>query len=265
MSKNKKLFAGPFVGEFGWELFCWQGHIRYLSKKYDHTTVVCRPGHSALYKDFAEKILEYEPPEYNPDCQYNKGDIGTPPLPSDSSYDHIPANYARIPRFDGIFNPRYPQTFYQYNNTNKNLDPFDVIIHARSRTRTGNTNTSSRNLSVKNWNVIVSHLNDLGFSVASIGHPSASLHIQDTEDLRGINLDDLISYFCTCKFVIGPSSGPMHLAALCSSDLIVWSGHHWNKYRYETAWNPFNNKVSYINGWSDVNLNEIKNSINEYK
>ena len=58
-SKNKKLFAGPFLGEFGWELFCWQGYIRHLSRSFDFTTVCCRKGHTGLYKDFADEIIEY--------------------------------------------------------------------------------------------------------------------------------------------------------------------------------------------------------------
>ena len=28
----KRLIAGPWVGEFGWELFAWQGYIRALSR-----------------------------------------------------------------------------------------------------------------------------------------------------------------------------------------------------------------------------------------
>ena len=32
----KTLIAGPWVGEFGWELAAWQGYIRALSKNFDH-------------------------------------------------------------------------------------------------------------------------------------------------------------------------------------------------------------------------------------
>ena len=46
------LFAGPFIGEFGMELFTWQGHIRELSKKFDKTIVSSRPMYKFLYKDF---------------------------------------------------------------------------------------------------------------------------------------------------------------------------------------------------------------------
>ncbi len=36
---EKLLLAGPWVGEFGWELFCWQGHLRRISKNYNKTIV----------------------------------------------------------------------------------------------------------------------------------------------------------------------------------------------------------------------------------
>ena len=34
---EKTLFAGPFIGEFGMELFTWQGHIRKMAEKFDKT------------------------------------------------------------------------------------------------------------------------------------------------------------------------------------------------------------------------------------
>jgi len=37
--KNDCLIAGPFLGEFGWELMQWQGYIRQLSKFYKNTIV----------------------------------------------------------------------------------------------------------------------------------------------------------------------------------------------------------------------------------
>ena len=45
---NNILLAGPWVGEFGWELFCWQAHIRWLSKQFDKTIVISRKGHKFL-------------------------------------------------------------------------------------------------------------------------------------------------------------------------------------------------------------------------
>ena len=56
----QKIIAGPFVGEFGWKLFCWQAHLRYLSKIGYEITVVDNPNHKILYKDFAEKFIPYQ-------------------------------------------------------------------------------------------------------------------------------------------------------------------------------------------------------------
>jgi len=47
------LYAGKFLGEFGHELFAWQGYLRAMSRNYDRTFVECRKGHEALYEDFA--------------------------------------------------------------------------------------------------------------------------------------------------------------------------------------------------------------------
>src|SRR6056297_1583755 len=47
----KKLLAVT-VSEMGWELFCFQGILRAMSKKYDQVTVASREGHDLLYQDF---------------------------------------------------------------------------------------------------------------------------------------------------------------------------------------------------------------------
>ena len=53
MSK-KMLIAGPWVGEFGWELFCWQGVVRKASKDYDAICIIARPGKQAMYIDILD-------------------------------------------------------------------------------------------------------------------------------------------------------------------------------------------------------------------
>lgn len=44
MLASKVLF-GPWIGEFGYELFRWQGHLRALSEKHSESIVICRSGH----------------------------------------------------------------------------------------------------------------------------------------------------------------------------------------------------------------------------
>lgn len=33
------IYAGPFIGEFGWELCCWQGYLRHLASQGEQTSV----------------------------------------------------------------------------------------------------------------------------------------------------------------------------------------------------------------------------------
>ena len=53
------LFAGPFLGEFGWELLCWQGFVRKVSRRYKTVIVYCPEGREALYRDFADRIIPH--------------------------------------------------------------------------------------------------------------------------------------------------------------------------------------------------------------
>ena len=76
-----KLYAGPFVGEFGHELFCWQGVLRHTSKNYEQTTIVCTPGKEILYSDFADKIITYKPQTYEANGPFNYGETENYPIP----------------------------------------------------------------------------------------------------------------------------------------------------------------------------------------
>ena len=57
----RKLIAGPWVGEFGWELFAWQAYVRSLAKNFDKTVIISRNNSKALYEDFADEFLSYTP------------------------------------------------------------------------------------------------------------------------------------------------------------------------------------------------------------
>ena len=76
-----------------------------------------------------------------------------------------------------------------------------------------------------------------------------------------LEIDQLCDYCRKAKCMMSPSSGPLHLAALCGTEIIVWSGDSYNEHRYKKAWNPFNNNVQYINGWGNVDISKIKQSI----
>ena len=65
------------------------------------------------------------------------------------------------------------------------------------------------------------------------------------------------------KLIIGPSSGPMHLASLSGLKHLVWSSEH-NKSRYLNICNPFKTEVIFYSkeGWNP-NPNNIYNIISK--
>ena len=75
----------------------------------------------------------------------------------------------------------------------------------------------------------------------------------------------LCGYINQAKCIIGPSSGPIHLASLCGTTQIVWSGHERNKYRYEELWNPHKTKVIYLGdeGWQP-SVEHVYKNVKQY-
>ena len=70
---NDTLIAGPFLGEFGWELMQWQGYIRYLSKFYKEVIVYGRSSSAYLYKDFVSEFNEMKTNSWDADAYVLKG------------------------------------------------------------------------------------------------------------------------------------------------------------------------------------------------
>ena len=96
------------------------------------------------------------------------------------------------------------------------------------------------NWSVENW----SKLRDLlgNKKIACIGTKQESGIIDGTDDLRDIDIQELLNVMRNSTCAFGPSSGPMHLASLCGLPHVVWSIPQ-NKVRYEENWNPLKTKI----------------------
>ena len=239
------LLAGPWVGEFGWELFCWQGVVRSISRDFDKTIVIGRPGHGTIYKDFCDDFIEFDPVSYHTDGWRCKNMTDHIPLVSSIARDKwidgtnfdIGARYTQTGIVDikGLWSK---QTFHDYSKDVCISDGYDILIHARNKS--SGCNSHERNWSLCKWNKLVSNLQ--GFKISSIGTSQSSLHVEGTDDMREITMDTLMSNISNSGIVIGPSSGPIHLASLCRTPHLVWSSSY-NKCRYESAWNPFNTPV----------------------
>ena len=118
---------------------------------------------------------------------------------------------------------------------------YDILYHAR----TIDKYSSDRiNYPKEDWIELLSHYKNL--KVAAIGTLDGADWFEGTTDLRDNPLDVLCNTMASSKMIIGPSSGPMHLAALCALPTVVWSGYARSRPRYETIWNPFETPVTVI-------------------
>lgn len=141
-------------------------------------------------------------------------------------------DYAKYYRVDG--------EFHKYGTPRRQ---FDILIHARGLSRKVAIN-------YRRWPEVVGSLE--GLAVGCVGTERDHL-IAGCTDLRGIPLDELMDLMAGATLVAGQSSGVMHLAAACGTDLVVWGDrrtYFWEtlEQRYKVTWNPFNVAV----GWIDA-------------
>jgi len=237
----KTLLALPWVGEFGHELFGWQGYLRKYSQDYDKVVVACRPGRELLYADFADEIISYDPGGTETDMHRLRD------AKEDLSDFYINRGYSGIVlRAIGVYNPLL-QKFIKFG-TASTKEHRDIVIHARSTSKCG---TSYRNWGYDLWERFVRAFPDK--RIACIGTVSESLGISQTENLRGISLEWLADILASSTVCVGPSSGPMHFASLCGCPHVVWADNRVavidNRKRYEVEWNPFRTPVAFIEDW----------------
>lgn len=250
MKSSKTLIAGPWVGEFGWELFAWQAYIRSLSRKYENTIVVCRSGSKDLYADFADEFIFCDKRTGISDSYYMEA------FDFKSEIKDIVLSNGLLQREGiSICTPRRigfpPFTHYseavafgqqsivpEYIKFSNESDlNFDYVIHARNRKLRQEDNWSSQS-----WDKLCDLL---GGKIACIGSKDESLLIDGASDFRGSNLSVIFGLLNNAKCIFGPSSGPMHLASLCGTPHIVWSKSS-NRDRYENTWNPLGTPVLFL-------------------
>jgi len=248
------LIAGPWLGEFGWELFAWQGYVRALSEYFDETVCISRKNSKHLYTDFAKQVIAYDRDDGVPDMffmpnvkidgalfneiiQQNKVDvtnktvtwfparkIGQPPM----------THYSEDIGFGDLkIKPKYVIFENEFRK-------YDYVFHIRDRPL-----RKEDNWSIEKWVKLLELLTQEKKTVACIGTQSSSGWIPGTDDLRGIPMDELIGVLSNAGHCFGPSSGPMHLASLCGTPHVVWSIMY-NHPRYTENWNPHGTPVLFL-------------------
>jgi len=238
--RHKTLFAGPWLGEFGWELLNWQAFIRALRPRYKSIVVCSRPSSEALYADVADPFIPHTisaRPNCHAGVQIQHAEALQEILnqvPEDA--DHLlPLGYI----------PSAEQTFIRYGD--QNASSSDVLVHARYLEK-----SAHRNWAEEKWSDLIAQLTDEGATVGAIGLSGGSLNVSGVEDFRDRPLTETMNLLASAKVVVGPSSGPMHLASLCGTPHVVWADRRTysmrktSREKYEQWWNPLETPVHVI-------------------
>lgn len=249
--------------EFGWELFAWQGYLRRFSKSCKEMIVCCKKGHDLLYKDFSTEII-------HDNKNIKNYEIIKKIEQNELFKKYKPAYYLctniNNMKFKKIINTQTSKHFEQQDfikfGKYKEGIGYDIVLHGRNRNHRKACNFET-GIKIQINKFIE---NNKKLKVCSIGSFEESILFENTEDLRGINLEDLSDILYNSKVIVGPSSGPIHFASLCGCYQIVWSDNYNNRERYIKDWNPFKTGVSFIwkhpyRMWKKEIMNEIKNKI----
>lgn len=241
----RELFAS-FLGEFGHELFCFQGVLRARADRYDRIVIASRRGRGLLYNDFFTTFVPID----------NAGTQTSGSRCLDYKYNNFHKRY--VGKDADVIKPgdtlvRYvdrkkwqsiSQSFVTYG---KKIDTdIDFLVHARDTNKLG---SDKRNWDHENWELLLSRLKQEkpDLVIGAIGSSDGAYKPHSAIDLRDISLSDLANYMHSTKFIVGPSSGPMHFASLCLQKRIVWDEDQ-NSVRHEIDWNPFEVPVDFIGG-----------------
>ena len=264
---SSALVAGPCISEFGWEICEWQGHVRKLAQGCDKVVICSSDGHLPLYADMQ--------PEFIPHCIAGQRDChrmraGSITNPGElqrvqhmlnmavvklKSENYTVTHITPIPakgKAVGVRRSIDQQLFVKYGDPSCVAEPYPVIIHARARPDL--FNSTGDNYPKDLWEELLRLLAVEGFSkVAAIGLPAASIVPSGAADYRGIGLQSTMYLMAAATIVVGPSSGPMHLASMCGAPHMVWATDRHqsaimlrNKERYEWYWNPLKTPVKVL-------------------
>jgi hypothetical protein len=238
------------MGEFGYELFKWQGYIRRIAKEegFERVIIASRPGHELLYIDFCTGYIPFDS-ALNP-CEGRFNTVNT------NARLLMPQVFAGVPYMTAL-DPMYkvtdePQTFVKYGMPIYANEKY-AIIHARgiqvenpdSMVPTHAELKESRNWPLDRWSRVARGLAVMGVRTYSIGIPGSAYYVPGTINAMGTSMFELANLLAGARFIVGPSSGPLHLATLCMCPQVVWGAPHLEK-RYKQEWNPFDVPVEFL-------------------
>ena len=101
----------------------------------------------------------------------------------------------------------------------------DLAFHFRQVKKEGPDQTRNYPLELCDRVVELCRKQDLSFFC--VGHPRYSYCPDGVEDRRSEDLATSVAAICSARLLAGELSGPMHLAQLCGTPILIWAPGQW--------------------------------------
>lgn len=257
--KNENLIFGPYLGEFGWELMSFQGYIRKIRKKYKYKRIVVVSYKSSEY---LYEGCEFYPHNFN----LEKSGFGLGEYDEDMIKNYLSevAQKLNFKKYD-IFTPLHinrlnklllgKQVFKKFYESSILNETLDIVFHFRTIVK---KDGNKKNYDIESIKFISEYCINKGLKIGFIGLPAYSFSLGEEFDYRSEDLRFTISIISNSRLVVGGSSAPMHLAALCGKPIVTWIGKEADIERYYSYWNPFKVPVFVV---SDSNWRPPKEDV----
>ena len=232
----------------------WQGYVRAKAPEYDQV-VVCGPsGHQGMY-EFADRYISYDAPTLKANMWMNQPVVddameqfsfyvGSHEFSNNGNVEWI--NPQRVwdelvAMNKGVLvTALQPQKFKRFGGGTSS-GGYDILYHARNR---DDWDSSYRNWYADDCRKVLDKFPDK--KIGCVGRKGRAFHRDGTDDLRDIPLSELTEIMANAKVLVGPISGPVHLATLCGLPQMTWAVKAEHVERVKNKWNPFNTKVGVI-------------------
>ncbi len=236
---RKNLLAGPYAGEFGYELMQWQGFIRALRPRYQRVHVLTYPGRDYLYEDCQVHYHDIDLKS----AGYGYGRLSPAGARAMANTKAAEIGLTDYDIFDtSLLCTRYHkmllgrQEFRLLNEPPVGGRIYDVAFHFRSVQKEGPD--LAKNYDSTRADNLAALCLAKGLSVICVGHPAYSYCAKGCEDMRRVDLRESVAAICSARAMAGENSGATHLANLCGKPTILWANDQW-RIDYSLRWNPF--------------------------
>jgi hypothetical protein len=236
---RRVLVAGPYVGEFGHELMDWQPWVRAQVPRYQQVHVITYPGRDYLYpgcrvhphevklETAGYKHGKFSPAQLTAMAHQKAAELGL------KDYDLMTALNICTRIHQRYFLPAK----YELLGQPPSADALqDIAFHFRQVKKEGPDQT--RNYPSEHCDRVAAFCRAQNLKFFCIGHPRYAYCPPGVEDRRSEDLATSVAAIRSARLLAGELSGPMHLAQLSGTAILIWAPGQWRLDNCE-RWNIF--------------------------